>query len=479
MQLARKIVFYCFVLIYLALCPVIILYSFGYIFQPAEKEISHTGLIYLTTIPPEANVYLGKSRFKNKTPASITELKPGNYQVTVRLRGYRPWTHVVTIEAGKAAAFKNILLLPRNFAETSVVSGKSCVRLIPLKVPEGFIVQKGAQLKEFYIYDRREEMLDPLVGKAAGNKEFTVNSLFTGDKSRAVIFYGGSLWNKKYFLLDPAEKSFALKEVTNLFPEYPEQLIWSGEGLKDVFAVYEGYINRLNLREGAIFPKYFENIKGFGVAGKSVYVLDKDNVIFRVSADKKQKTVLFEDAPLGKDLFLKSRFYEIKKLNQDMLLFRGHKGDLIASIPPYRIADEGILGFKYDEQTQKLLFWSKNTIWTADFNPKEDEDTPFHDRIRRREIMSKGTALTQCFWVYNATHVLFKDKNDVYLLELAPDGVIHKEYLVSVKDKTAVLYSERDGDLYYLNQQGNLAKIKILPKEKLTIDTIIEEERKP
>lgn len=68
MLLLRKIVFYILSAIYIVLCPLIILYAFGYIFTPdTERNITKTGVVYVATSPPGATVYVNKEIFPNKT----------------------------------------------------------------------------------------------------------------------------------------------------------------------------------------------------------------------------------------------------------------------------------------------------------------------------------------------------------------------------------------------------------------------------
>ena len=469
MQVARKVIFYIFILTFLVLCPLIILYSLGYIFQPKKKEISQTGLIYLASIPSDANVYLGRSHYKQHTPTSITGLIPGQYQVSVRLRNYRSWERQVTIEPGKALAFKHILLLPKTFKKINLSPGNIYTDLRPIAGTNYFILQKGPRLKDFYVYNWKENTLRPIAQEETIEKAFTVNSVFVGNKSNTVIIYGGSLWNKKYFLADLDKKDFQLMSITDLFFEHPDSIIWSRDNLENVFAVYDNTVSRMDFRNASIYPKYFEKIKGFGFSEKHLYILDKDNVISEYTLDKKRKILVFKDRNLIENLFKKSRFYTIKALKHDVLLFWGNRGDLVVTMPPYRICDEKVVGVNYNKSNNKLLYWTKNAIWIADFNVESDGGSLFKERVQLTEVYNEGVNICQCFWVYGGAYALFRDKNNVYLLELAPEAGYHKENIVKVKEKAAVFYSEKTGFLYYIDPKGNLVKIEILPKEKFSL----------
>jgi len=453
MQLARRILFYVFIFTYLVLCPLIILYSLGYIFQPEKKDISHTGLMYIATAPTGAYVYLGKSQFIHKTPVSIGELEPRQYQVGVRLKDYRPWDHEITIKPGKAAAFDHILLLPKKLNKTNLSPQNTYTHLTAIRGTDYFIVQKGARLKDYYVYNWKHHQLTPLVNELSEYKDFAVNSIYTKDKSKILIVFGGSLWNKKYFFISIDAKNHPLTEITGLFPQHPVSVIWDNDNAEDVFTVYDGYLNRLDFNAVSIYPKYIDDVKGFGLSDRWLYALETNNSILKLSFDKEQKTILFDDPYLGKDLFEKSQFYYIKKLQGEIILFWGDKGDLITIIPPYRISDGDVAGMEYDVSDNTLVYWTKNNIWTADFDINQ-EQTLFKDRAQLNNVYSKGANISQCFWVYDASHILLKDKNDVYLLELLPDKQSQLEYLLQVKDKTDIFYSETSGSLYYLDEGG-------------------------
>ena len=90
MLFLRKLIFYLFVVIYLISCPLLILYSLGYHYKPeSKKSMVETGLIYLSTNPPGALVYIDNQRLTRKTPAILRDFLPGQYQVKLVLKDFR------------------------------------------------------------------------------------------------------------------------------------------------------------------------------------------------------------------------------------------------------------------------------------------------------------------------------------------------------------------------------------------------------
>ncbi|MDD5538585.1 MAG: hypothetical protein PHF12_06445, partial [Candidatus Omnitrophica bacterium] len=73
--------------------------------------------------------------------------------------------------------------------------------------------------------------------------------------------------------------------------------------------------------------------------------------------------------------------------------------------------------------------------------------------------------IQQCLWIYEGSHILFRDANKVFLAELMPQGPPHIEFLVQVKNNTDIFYSEDTGTIYYLDAKiEGLQALNILPK---------------
>ncbi len=96
----RKLFFWFFAVLYLTVCPLTVLYALGYWVMPGTGQgIVKTGLLYVSSAPPEASVYLGNQRYTKKTPTILRDLLPGEYQVKLALKHYKPWKRILPIEA--------------------------------------------------------------------------------------------------------------------------------------------------------------------------------------------------------------------------------------------------------------------------------------------------------------------------------------------------------------------------------------------
>ena len=71
---------------------------------PTPPPAPAHGIIEITSTPSYAEVEINNS-FNGLTPRKKS-VKAGEYQVTVRKRGFRPWIRVVTVEPGETATVR-------------------------------------------------------------------------------------------------------------------------------------------------------------------------------------------------------------------------------------------------------------------------------------------------------------------------------------------------------------------------------------
>ncbi len=112
-QKIRTLLFYFSLLIFFAGLPFILAYALGYKFNPRSFKFIKTGLIFVKTQPPGAQIFLNGRLLPEKSPASIQELLPGTYQISLKLERHYPWKGQVEVEAGKATPIDKVILFAR------------------------------------------------------------------------------------------------------------------------------------------------------------------------------------------------------------------------------------------------------------------------------------------------------------------------------------------------------------------------------
>ncbi|MBF0522583.1 MAG: PEGA domain-containing protein [Candidatus Omnitrophica bacterium] len=464
MAIIRRILFFIFLATYLIACPLLILYSFGYIFIPIKQGLTQTGLIYLSSTPKGADVYLEKSHYRQKTPTTINGLIPGNYKITLKQKGYQPWVQTVLVDVGKAAAFKNILLVPKMWPVENIIS-KDFVKLVPLRQANGFIVATSAHLGSYAVYDFKKKDLTPLVPSDSSFFTLPVDSIFSEENSSIFIIYGGSLWGHKYVYVNFAKTPQEILDISKLIDEKSADLFWSDSNRSKILAFHGDYLDLLDTEEMSVSPRYVENVKGYGATAKWVYTMDMENNVLRHLYHPVEKQPFLDNAQFDEDLLGESRPYKIKVLDGDNILLLGPKGQLVVNLPPYNLAKDGVVGLEFYKKIFTLLYWTKQSINLVDFSEQPENQSPVKKGVHQSIVYENGKNITDCFFVDEGMHIIFKDNDRLYLLEIEPAGPPHVEFLAEVKKDSSFFYAQETGAVYYLDSQTrHLNSIQVVPK---------------
>lgn len=482
MLILRKIFFYLFALIYLALCPLIILYSFGYIFKPgAQESIVKTGLISLSSSPPAATVYLSKDIPSQKTPAVIRNLTPGKYPLRIILPDYKPWVFTAEVEANKATVFDHILLIPDEWKDNEL-SPSAILDLVPVAGNKFLIVEKGPSIQDHFCYDWQEQNFFPIKyvlpqpQQQNSNTEesaepepadLRATSVFIVDDSPNFLILAESKKNETKFLWIGLNQELEITDISGLIPSDPFEIKWDADDINHIFTLQNSCLNKIDISNNALYPKFAEGVRGFGIKDRKIYLLKDDCTISMMDYDGNEN-ILLEDAKLGVSIFGRSVKFEVEPVSKETIVFLGEDGQLLSNHLPYTFVQAGVLGFKFDPDSNRLLFWQKDKIGILDFAAEETDGIVFERGPELSWLFTDGKQIAQCFWAYESSHIIFRDGNKVFLLEFEPSGKPQLNHVVEVKAKTSIYYSEGLGMLYYIDStSAKLASIEIVSKQRV------------
>lgn len=111
-RIMRAIAFYASVALFLVLLPIVLSYSLGYRIDYRNLKIYKTGILYISSRPAGAAIYLNGNKHYDVTPAQIEELKPGTYRVVVSREGFYPWERELVVRPNMATKADRIVLFP-------------------------------------------------------------------------------------------------------------------------------------------------------------------------------------------------------------------------------------------------------------------------------------------------------------------------------------------------------------------------------
>ena len=468
MQFLRKIFFYISAAIYIVFCPLIIMYALGYIYKPgSETGVVKTGLIYLSSAPTGADIYINSTKFAQPTPAVIQELLPGEYTIRLVMDGYRQWERQAPVEAEKATVLDKVILLPDKWDE-EVVSKEAFSGLSPVPGSGYLLAAKGARLGDVQVCQYRQGQITPLLGEDSPYRDYNVLSRIIVEESPYVLFIAGAQEGRKVLWAELSGAESEIEDVTSLFQEGPQRVLWPPQNEEEILVLRGKSLDRIDISAGAVYPDYVMDVKGFGLFNNEIYYIKNDNTLDKTGYDKKGPKQVMDDPALGSSLFGGGSFYEVKVLSEDYIVFLSGDGQLLANRLPYRFVDKGVAGTEYYEAEEQVLVWTGEKIGILDFSMAETGDVEFEKGPELLWAYTKGKNIAQCFWVYKGSHILFADAAEVFLMAIEEYGEISVDKILDVKEGSSVYYSDQTGKVYYLDgADGALKAIELVPRKSL------------
>lgn len=463
-QLFRRVVFYVFVLLYALIAPLVILSALGYMFIPKEQEVVKTGLISLATTPSGATVYLGKSRYTQKTPAVIRDLLPGEYRVKITHPGYKAWEAPVRVRGGKASSFERILLIPEAWKQQTL-RAEPFTHLMPLAGTPFLLAAKSDKIGDFSVYDWKEEAVWQIVPPFYMYRGARVVNRAEVEGSPAVVFFLQTQKERKVLWIRLRKEKNRIIDISNLCTDDPVLVIWDPDDTSRLFSLdREGSVSRIDIAAQAVYPRYEDNSRGMGVFGRHAYVLKNDNSLQRIRPEK-------SPSGITKDELFNSALSEMKGLVRifpaadSLIFFLDAAGRLVCSRFPYLLEENGIRGIQYARDKKRLLIWGKDKIGIADFAAFSREEDFSEIYATAAWVYEDGRNIRQCFWAHDASCVLFLDSDDVFLLEPLPDNGVHVSYVATIKKDSRVGFEEESARMFFLERgTGYLSSIDIMPR---------------
>lgn len=151
-HLIRLIIGYILVATALVLTAIILLYQ-AYGFGIKNGEVIQNGLVFVSTRPRPADVYINGKR-NEKTTNTRLLIQAGQYTFKLERSGYRTWQRAITVEGGSVARFDYPVLFPTKLTTTKVASYEAAPSISTQSPDHRWtLVQSSAGYNVFDIYD--------------------------------------------------------------------------------------------------------------------------------------------------------------------------------------------------------------------------------------------------------------------------------------------------------------------------------------
>lgn len=465
----RKFLFYVLLVVYLILTPYAILYALGYWVAPSSGElINKTGLLSVITEPRGARIFVEGKKFSRRTPAAVRGLLPGEYEVQLTKKGYESWKQDVKVLRGKAARLEPVILLPLKPEEEDMTE-QPFYTLLPL-------------LTDFRITGLQSVFLDSLTGvdiflKREGDSgqkipnagSIPVLDFYTKPGSALVVFKTGPAEQPGWFAVHLGKEKEG-KDISSLVPPGADFIDWDAKSPDFLYYLKNGAVDMVDWHNGQVTPLVPQDVLGMGVKNGRVHLLKKDFTLWSLGAKGGElKAESAEEEGLQKLKLAQgdARWFRIEILKRDifqkdLMLFLSDGGRLLSNRQPYVLGESEVGGFQYATHSddEKVLFWTRSLILSVDFVKASEED--FQKSPVKAVLVGEGRAITQAFWAYDDSHIIYRDGDSVYLAEARSGKAGQVRLLTKVAPGSSIYYHELAHTLYYLSPQtSRLVRRKI------------------
>lgn len=151
-HLIRLAIGYILIGIALILTTIILLYH-AYGFGLKNGEVIQNGLIFVSSSPNPADIYVNGQKHKERTNVRLL-MPAGQYAFELKRDGYRPWKRAVNLEGGSVARFDYPMLFPAQLA-TAPIKKYALQPGLAIQSPDRkwIVVQAGAAYNVFDVFD--------------------------------------------------------------------------------------------------------------------------------------------------------------------------------------------------------------------------------------------------------------------------------------------------------------------------------------
>jgi hypothetical protein len=136
----------------LVLATVVLLYrAYGFGLDK-EGRIIQNGLVFVSTRPADAQVYLNNKLYKDRTNTRL-DIPSGQYALELKRQGYHTWKRALTVEGGSVERFDYPLLFPTKLTTTTTKAYTATPGLVTQSPDHRWLLAGLADQNMFDLFD--------------------------------------------------------------------------------------------------------------------------------------------------------------------------------------------------------------------------------------------------------------------------------------------------------------------------------------
>ncbi|MEI7497705.1 MAG: PEGA domain-containing protein [Candidatus Falkowbacteria bacterium] len=447
----RRWLYLTFILSFFIITPLVIIYANGYQLNFSNRILIKTGTMALETSPAGATISINgqqqktigdRLRFLNRyqtTPAKITNLLPGTYNIALSLDGYWPWQKQLVIQPGQTTFAEDIVLFKKD--QANLIEETSQAQIIPSPNTEIMPLKSAAGLSVYYL---NREITGP--GNLVATSSID-NITWSSDQKKVLIN------NVLYNLANNAEpinlEAFIGQHDGKLvFGRYNQTIIYIKENQLLEYNLSNGTVSIIyqlpsDQKEKIIDVQYQANqifISLFGLGGSSISILDeRTGKIVETLPTPEALALTIHNITINYIALLNSKANKLYLLNRSDRLVK-------------TISLAGFLNGVWVAKNQ-LLYWNANEIYLFDAANNQ-----------KRLLTRISQPITSVVWHPSKNYIVYATTHQVNSLEL-DERDRHNTITLLTTEKITGLAINPTGDSLYvsgtINQVDGLFRLAL------------------
>lgn len=182
----RGLIFWTFIVFFLVAAPLSVLYTAGFRYNTKNGSFVRTGVISVTSIPRNAEIFLNGEDTNKATPFVLKRVLPGKYDIELSRNGFHSWSGTTEVESGQTAELQSVLL----FKDVDPVQHVIREAEILAPSPDGryvaFVITEGGW-EEIWMFDTESAQPRLIDRLTAAEQDEAVELLWSADGSRLIV----------------------------------------------------------------------------------------------------------------------------------------------------------------------------------------------------------------------------------------------------------------------------------------------------
>lgn len=411
----RRFTYLSFFLLFFILAPLLIFYSLGYRYNFNSNLIEKNGAFFIKSYPRNSNISIDQKKSKYKTPAQITNVKPGEHFIEISKDGFINWHKKLNVKTGETTFIEDVALFLTE--QKKVALGPGALN---------YLVNKN---QDKYAY------LDSRTLWRVNTEQANIAATYTFDQDTNLIDWSPD--DQKMLILQKQYKIFDLNQqkIETLSLPKLDKIKWDNQDPYVLWYLSDQALWRYNIALDKASKKV-DNIVDFDLTGQYIIVQTDEKTNGHVQQLNKEQDIIvreLKNLPLGKiRALLADEDYLIVSLGSRLYLQRP-KEDLM-TIPATLVEIYGKF-LLINDGYQTILY---------DYNDNY------------KEIIDRSSQIvSEVKWHPNGSYFLSETNNLTHIYEL--DGRDYRNNVRVLEDplKKMYLFNKKGDRLFILTEEEN------------------------